>query len=166
MELKQKSPLSIFSPKSLGEKITKTKKAAIEVYSLVITKKTQIIDTIQGKAPAKSKARHPSWRRVRAEHLKAQPKCQGCGEKRKRLLEVHHVAPFHSHPEIELEPKNLLTLCDGGGKYGIKSCHLYIGHNGNFRRSNSLAVHEARLLLARLRPRPKPEGEREGTKNE
>jgi 5-methylcytosine-specific restriction enzyme A len=66
--------------------------------------------------------RSTHWRSVRAAHLKLQPTCQVCGTSDK--LNVHHVLPFHLHPDLELEQDNLITLCEGadGG------CHLRFGH--------------------------------------
>jgi hypothetical protein len=63
--------------------------------------------------------RSPNWRRVRAEHLKYNPSCAACG--RKNGLEVHHIIPYNVHPELELDPNNLITLCD-------KYCHFVFGH--------------------------------------
>jgi hypothetical protein len=62
------------------------------------------------------------------------PSCEACGSKKK--LEVHHLIPFHLAPDLELDPSNLMTLCDGGGKYGMKSCHLFFGHGGAWQRFN------------------------------
>ena len=63
--------------------------------------------------------RSPSWRKVRAEHIKQNPTCAACG--RKEGLEVHHVIPYHIDSTKELDPDNLITLC---GKY----CHFVFGH--------------------------------------
>lgn len=90
-----------------------------------------IKDRVQGKAPKGAK-RSSKWRKVRREHLKKHHKCAVCKSTRK--LEVHHIIPFHLAPDLELEPKNLITLCENN-KYGI-NCHLLIGHLGNYRRTN------------------------------
>jgi 5-methylcytosine-specific restriction endonuclease McrA len=58
------------------------------------------------------------WSRMRSQFLKLSPKCTACDSD--RGLEVHHIRPFHLHPELELEASNLVTLC--------KYCHLVIGH--------------------------------------
>lgn len=44
------------------------------------------------------------------------------------------MVPFHEAPELELEPSNLMTLCERK-KYGI-NCHLLVGHLGDYRRIN------------------------------
>ena len=53
-------------------------------------------------------ARSPHWPRVRLRWLVDHPTCEACG--RKQMLNVHHVAPFHLHPEKELDPANLVTV--------------------------------------------------------
>ena len=90
-----------------------------------------ITDRIQGKAE-KGARRHKSWRKVRLEHLEKNPTCFICGGKKK--IEVHHIIPFYLAPDMELNPKNLMTLCENK-KYGI-NCHLLVGHLGNYRRIN------------------------------
>jgi 5-methylcytosine-specific restriction endonuclease McrA len=39
-------------------------------------------------------------------------------------LQVHHIKPFHLHPHLELEPTNLITLCEVKGR----DHHLLLGH--------------------------------------
>jgi 5-methylcytosine-specific restriction enzyme A len=84
-----------------------------------------IIDAVQGKAPLGEK-RSPQWPKVRAEHLKKNPTCAVCDGTAK--LEVHHIVPFHIDSTKELEPTNLLTLCESK-ENGI-NCHLAFGHVG------------------------------------
>jgi hypothetical protein len=43
-------------------------------------------------------------------------------------MQVHHVKPFHLHPELELEESNLISLCMGDNE-----CHLFIGHGDSFK---------------------------------
>lgn len=88
-------------------------------------------DRIQGKAP-KGKKRSKDWRSVRSQHLEAHPQCEICGGTSK--VEVHHIIPFHIDDTLELDPKNLITLCERK-KFGI-NCHLLVGHLGNYRRAN------------------------------
>lgn len=98
----------------------------------------RIKDAIQGKAPLRAK-RSSKWPRVRREHLKNNPACAVCGGTRK--LEVHHLVPFHQNPELELDPANLITLCESKSR-GVK-CHLAIGHLGDYKRSNPTAREDA-----------------------
>ena len=89
-------------------------------------------DKTQGK-PTKSVAgsgRSSHWPKVRKEHLEREPKCAWCGGTSN--LEVHHVKPFHLHPELELEQSNLITLCEERGK----KCHLIHGHGGDWHKEN------------------------------
>ena len=49
--------------------------------------------------------------------------CQKCGFKSKDdyALEVHHIKPVKSHPELEFDKENCITLC--------KNCHKYTFKN-------------------------------------
>jgi 5-methylcytosine-specific restriction endonuclease McrA len=67
--------------------------------------------------------RSPEWARVEKEHLQREPACAACGY-RGRKLQVHHVKPFHLHPQLELDPRNLITLCAARGR----EHHLLLGH--------------------------------------
>lgn len=83
--------------------------------------------------PEKEPSGHPrstEWPKVREEHLKKFPVCAACGSKEK--LQVHHCMPFHLQPELELDPNNLITLCESSGS----SCHLKWGHLGSFKLYN------------------------------
>ena len=64
-------------------------------------------------------ARSGKWPAVRAEYLRLHPTCEACGTDRE--LNVHHVHPFHEHPELELQMSNLITLC--------RTHHLALGHD-------------------------------------
>ena len=68
-------------------------------------------------------ARSPEWHRVAREHLLHEPACVVCGY-RGDGLQVHHIKPFHLHPSLELDPRNLVTLCEVSGR----DHHLLIGH--------------------------------------
>ena len=91
----------------------------------------QLLDRVHDKAPKGAK-RSSKWRKVRKQHLKEHSACAVCESKKK--VEVHHKTPFHISPELELEPDNLVSLCENK-KYGI-NCHLLIGHLGNYKRTN------------------------------
>ena len=73
--------------------------------------------------------RSNKWPAVRRQHLLEESKCQWC--KSTSNLEVHHIAPFHLHPELELEDENLITLCEGS-----EECHLKQGHLGDWKNFN------------------------------
>lgn len=80
-----------------------------------------------------SQKRSGNWSKVREAHLKDFPTCSACGGK--ESVEVHHKKPFHLHPELELDPTNLISLCESK-KYGV-NCHLFFGHLGNYKVENS-----------------------------
>jgi hypothetical protein len=75
--------------------------------------------------------RSPRWHQAEKEHLAREPECQRCGAS--VLLQVHHIMPFHLQPELELEPGNLITLCEEGG---YLNCHFVHGHNGDWKSFN------------------------------
>lgn len=97
-------------------------------------------------AIAKSKKvevkRSTRWPKVREEHLKNNPACAVCGETSK--VEVHHIHPFSNDPELELNPSNLITLCEVASKGII--CHLLIGHCGNYRHYNPTVLQDAQYI--------------------
>ena len=68
------------------------------------------------------------WPTVRKHHLEAHPACEVCGHSGEKV-NVHHKLPFHLHPQLELDPSNLITLCEDEG---FVNCHLFVGHLGNF----------------------------------
>lgn len=86
------------------------------------------------------------WPKVRRAFLKGKA-CAVCGGTKK--LEAHHKMPFHLDQGKELDPNNLIALCEGNKEV---NCHLFIGHLGNFKGFNpevqADAMAWARKLLA------------------
>jgi 5-methylcytosine-specific restriction endonuclease McrA len=76
-------------------------------------------------ARAHGHERSSEWSRVAKEHRLREPVCMACGYKGKKL-QVHHIKPFHLHPHLELDPHNLITLCEARGR----DHHLLLGHLG------------------------------------
>lgn len=72
-------------------------------------------------------ARSPHWSTTRAAHLNHEPACQWCSGV--TSVEVHHIKPFHIHPELELADANLITMCEAIGR----QCHLRMAHRGNWK---------------------------------
>jgi HNH endonuclease len=68
-------------------------------------------------------ARSPEWPRVEREHRLREPACVACGYTG-HGIQVHHIKPFHLHPQLELDPNNLITLCEVSGR----DHHLLLGH--------------------------------------
>lgn len=106
-----------------------------------------LTDFFSGKVPLGA-SRSGKWPGVRAEHLKKFPECEVCGGTSN--LSAHHIKPFHTHPELELDPRNLMTLCESK-RFGL-NCHLLIGHLGNFRRVNPSVWADAETWRLKLTP--------------
>jgi hypothetical protein len=98
-----------------------------------------IKDVVQGKANIRT-PRSSKWTAVRKEHLKNNPICTVCGGKEK--LEVHHIKPFYKNPELELEPSNLITLCESRS-HGVV-CHLFFGHLGSYKNINPDVIEDVK----------------------
>lgn len=66
--------------------------------------------------------RSSQWSSIRRDFLILNNKCEVCGKKKSFLkpLNVHHIQVFHLHPELELDPQNLIVLCP--------EHHLLFGH--------------------------------------
>ena len=114
--------------------------------SMVLIK---IDDILKSKSPLRVN-RSKEWPKVRKEHLKNNPVCACCGGTRK--LEVHHIHPFHLKPELELDPTNLITLCEDASSGII--CHLCIGHLGSYKSFNEDVVSDSKILGGKLANRP------------
>ena len=101
---------------------------------------------------APPEARSPKWPAVRAAHLKAHPTCEACGEGSTKILNVHHVVPFHVDPSKELDEANLITLCEGP----VVNCHLHFGHLRNWKSWNVDVRKDAAEWLKKIKDRPMP----------
>ena len=84
----------------------------------------------------KIRNRSSGWEAVRDAHLAISPACVACGGV--HMLQVHHIVPFSTAPDLELEPSNLITLC-----MGEFDCHLRLGHGGSFRHYNPQVIEDA-----------------------
>lgn len=60
-----------------------------------------------------------------------EPTCAACGHTGLGV-QVHHIKPFHLHPNLELDPDNLITLCEVKGR----EHHLLLGHLDNWESYN------------------------------
>lgn len=106
-------------------------------------------DIAQGKADF-GDHRSSEWPKVRKEHLEKQPTCVACGGN--KTLEVHHIKPFNQHPELELDPNNLITLCEN--KTNGVNCHLLFGHLGNFKSINTNIIEDSNIWYQKITKRP------------
>lgn len=90
-------------------------------------------------------SRSSKWPKVRAKFLKDKA-CAVCGGLKE--LQAHHILPFHKFPTLELDPTNLLALCEGNERM---NCHLLFGHFGNFATKwNTRIVREAKKWQKRF----------------
>jgi hypothetical protein len=96
-------------------------------------------------------ARSGKWPAARRAWLKKHPRCFVCLGKKK--AEVHHKRPFHTHPELELDPRNFITLCEN--KDDGVNCHLLVGHCGNFKSINTTVERDAKYWRLKILTRPK-----------
>lgn len=96
-----------------------------------------LADTLPSKA-AEGQRRSSQWRSVRDEFIRGKS-CACCGGR--RFLIAHHIVPFHLSPILELDPTNLIVLCEAK-RYGI-NCHLLLGHLGNWQRANPFVAADA-----------------------
>lgn len=92
--------------------------------------------------------RSSQWTKVRKQHLEENPSCAACGKRVK--LEVHHKKPVHIHPELELDPSNLITLC-------ADPCHIIFGHFMDWKSWNINVEKECKVYYNKLIKRPKKE---------
>src|SRR3990167_11259653 len=90
--------------------------------------------------------RSPKWKEVRKEHLRKFPLCEVCRSPKK--IEAHHIKSFSEHPELELSPTNILSLCESK-KYGI-TCHQFVGHLGDYRLINPASADDARMWREKM----------------
>ena len=86
--------------------------------------------------------RSPHWGKVEKEVVEQNPYCLACGPdvKYERGLQVHHARiPFHfaillGRPDLELDPRNLVVLCEDEHDVDTEDHHLLLGHGRNFQR--------------------------------
>jgi len=107
-----------------------------------------IKDVIQGKANIRER-RSSQWQKIRKIHLTKNPNCAVCNNTKN--LEVHHIKPFNSYPELELDPKNLITLCEN--KSNGVNCHLLFGHLGNYKTINAKVLKDAKIWNNKIKNR-------------
>lgn len=88
--------------------------------------------------------RSSDWVNIRKQHIKQHPFCIACNSIRN--LEVHHVKPYQIHPELELEPSNLVTLC--------KTHHLVFGHLTDYHSWNENVIEDCQWYLKKVLNKP------------
>lgn len=116
-------------------------------------------DILSGKIP-KGVKRSPKWPKAREAHLKQNKYCACCGGTKR--LQVHHVRPFWIFPELELSPKNLITLCEGSRKI---NCHFILGHLMSWKSFNVSVRLDCTKWLGKVLNRPDPKSVADGEEN-
>lgn len=90
--------------------------------------------------------RSPRWRTFERRLIEAHPYCAVCGTDKD--LVGHHIQPFHLFPALELDPSNILIVCESRGK---RSCHFAFGHYWDWSKYNPDVVAQAAAFLAGAR---------------
>ena len=92
--------------------------------------------------------RNSEWMKLRRVFLKKHNKCELCGAQSR--LAVHHIYPYHSFPERELDEANLITLCESGANH-----HLTFGHLMSWKSYNENVWDDVKVWREKIRDRPK-----------
>ena len=84
--------------------------------------------------------RSPHWHIVEKGYILNNPLC-ACCKNMKYKVQVHHIFPFHyvvalGRPDLELDPRNLISLCESEKGFPADNHHLLIGHLDDFKSSN------------------------------
>lgn len=83
--------------------------------------------------------RSSHWKKVEKKQLEKEPNCRACGTS--GGVQVHHIFPFHycialGRPDLELDLRNLVTLCESNKEHSEQNHHLLLGHYDDFQSSN------------------------------
>ena len=89
-------------------------------------------------------SRSPHWQKLAHDTVVAHPFCAASGLKHD--LQVHHERPFHVHPELELDPSNLIVL--------NRTYHLIFGHLGDWKSWNADVRKDAARMYEQITKRP------------
>ena len=94
--------------------------------------------------------RSSKWPKVEKAHLAKYPHCACClpGRNLTAGQQVHHKFPFHycialGRPDLELDDRNLITLCEHEEGRPGENHHLLVGHLDDFQSSNLAVVEDA-----------------------
>jgi hypothetical protein len=109
-------------------------------------------------------ARSGHWRTVEEEFRAEHPTCEACDGAID--LQIHHRMDFHTaillgRPDLELDPRNLITLCMGPELQH----HLLLGHLDDYRSYNPAVANDvaayATMSSERIRSSPNWQAERD-----
>jgi len=108
-----------------------------EKVELLIRYKGEIGSLSAEEIEVLSLPRSPFWKKLREEHLRKSPNCSVCGSI--KSVVPHHIIPFHVNPQLELDPNNLISLCEGD----TFNCHLFFGHFRKWTKHNPDVVQDS-----------------------
>ena len=101
--------------------------------------------------PRKPKTkRSPKWAALEKKLLAAHPYCAVCGHRIRKQLRGHHIIPVHVDPARELDPANVVILCQGD----TVNCHLLFGHLLNWDSWNEYVAKDAAAWNTAITHRP------------
>ena len=68
-------------------------------------------------------------------------------------LQVHHIIPFHycvalGRPDLELDDRNLISLCESVKGKECNNHHLLVGHLDNFKSANLSVTNDCRFYAS------------------
>ena len=89
--------------------------------------------------------RHLDWPKVKRVYLMTHRECAACDKRTK--LEVHHKIPFWMDRNLELDVRNLITLCPDD--------HFMIGHLKSWKSYNPDVEVDAALWKKKIKNKPK-----------
>lgn len=103
--------------------------------------------------------RSSKWSQVQKAFLKKHPYCVACGKKVKYKnnngLQVHHIIPYHicielGRPDLELDERNLITLCQTNEEITTQNHHLLLGHLNDWESFNKTVKTNATKTFNKL----------------
>jgi len=94
--------------------------------------------------------RSSKWRTVERTYKEAHPACACCGKTYPggRGIQIHHRFPFHDcilagRADLELDERNLISLCEDEKGVETNDCHFVVGHCCSFRSFNPTVEEDA-----------------------
>ena len=91
------------------------------------------------------------WPAVEKAFRKLHPQCVCCVVPSTKHVQIHHLFPFHycvalGRPDLELDMRNLITLCEWPSHSTCPDHHLIVGHLDDFKSSNLEVAEDAHLF--------------------
>lgn len=94
--------------------------------------------------------RSPHWPQVEHTFRDLNSRCTCCGfqHPKSKGIQVHHKYPFHDcilagRPDLEVDFRNLISLCENEKGVVTNDCHLLVGHLRDFKSYNPTVATDA-----------------------